>query len=90
MPLLNNVLGTFVDPGAFCANPQLVAKFKFEKAPALSDLLQIYVNLDVLVILPRLTTFCAVKSSKMSDTIRKTIFQRLYRELVTSTTLLLM
>jgi hypothetical protein len=29
VPLLNNILKTFVDPGAFAANRQLVNKFKF-------------------------------------------------------------
>lgn len=47
VPLLNNILKTFVDPGAFAANRQLVNKFKFESAPALSDLVQIYANLNI-------------------------------------------
>lgn len=47
VPLLNNILKTFVDPGAFTADPQLLLKFKFERAPALADLVQIYGNLDI-------------------------------------------
>lgn len=29
VPLLNNILKTFVDPGAFTSNRQLITKFKF-------------------------------------------------------------
>lgn len=47
VPLLNNILKTFVDPGAFTSNRQLITKFKFESAPALADLVQIYANLNV-------------------------------------------
>jgi hypothetical protein len=61
VPLLNNILKTFVDAGAFTANPQFLLKFKFERAPALADLVQIYGNLDVLVFSFRLTNFSQVK-----------------------------
>ena len=47
VPLLNNILKTFVDPGAFASNRQLVTKFKFESAPALADVVYIYANLNV-------------------------------------------
>lgn len=52
VPLLNNILKTFVDPGAFTSNRQLITKFKFERAQALSDLVQIFANLYVNDILP--------------------------------------
>jgi hypothetical protein len=52
VPLFNNILKTFVDPGAFTSNRQLVTKFKFESAPALADLVQIYANLNINDILP--------------------------------------
>lgn len=47
MPLLNNILKTFVDPTTFVTNRQLLSKHKFEKEIVLSDLLQVYVNLDI-------------------------------------------
>lgn len=47
VPLLNNILKTFVDPGAFASNRQLVAKFKFDRAAALSDLVQIFANINI-------------------------------------------
>ncbi len=47
VPLLNNVLKTFVDPTTFVANKQLLGKHKFERETVLSDLLQIYVNIDI-------------------------------------------
>lgn len=46
VPLLNNIIKTFVDPGAFTSNRQLLSKFKFESGPALADLVQIYANLS--------------------------------------------
>ncbi len=47
VPLMNNILKTFVDPTTFVTNRQLLSKHKFEKEIVLSDLLQIYVNLDI-------------------------------------------
>lgn len=48
VPLLNNALRTFIDAGSFSSNRELMMKFKFESGRALSDLVQIYANLDVL------------------------------------------
>jgi len=47
VPLLNNALRTFVDAASFSSNRELLAKFKFERGRALSDLVQIYANLDI-------------------------------------------
>lgn len=47
VPLLNNILKTFVDPGAFASNRQLLTKFKFDRASALSDVVQIYANVNI-------------------------------------------
>jgi hypothetical protein len=44
---MNNILKTFVDPTTFVTNRQLLNKHKFEREIVLSDLLQIYTNLDV-------------------------------------------
>ncbi len=44
---MNNILKTFVDPTTFVTNRQLLSKHKFQKEIVLSDLLQIYVNLDI-------------------------------------------
>lgn len=46
VPLLNNALRTFIDAGSFSSNRELMMKFKFESGRALSDLVQIYANLD--------------------------------------------
>jgi hypothetical protein len=45
--LFNNILKNFVDPGAFTSNRQIIAKFKFDRAAALSDLVQIYANVNI-------------------------------------------
>lgn len=45
--LLNNILHTFIDPTAFVANRQLINKYKFEKDHVLSNVIQIYVSLDI-------------------------------------------
>lgn len=47
MKLLNNILYTFIEPTSFVANRQLISKFKFEKDHVLSNIVQIYVNLDI-------------------------------------------
>jgi hypothetical protein len=47
VPLLNNIVKTFVDPTTFVANRQLLSKFKFKKETVLSDLLKIYTNMDI-------------------------------------------
>lgn len=47
VPLFNNALRTFVDAATFTSNRELLAKFKFSSGQALSDLVQIYTNLDV-------------------------------------------
>lgn len=47
VPLLNNIMKTLVDPTTFVANRQLLSRFKFEKELVLSDLLQIYANMDI-------------------------------------------
>lgn len=49
MKLLNNILQTFIDPTSFVANRQLINNFKFEKDHVLSNVIQTYVNLDVLI-----------------------------------------
>lgn len=48
-----------------------MAKFKFETGRALSDLVQIYANLDVNVFLNRSTKFYPTKSFKMAATTKK-------------------
>ena len=57
VPLLNNALRTFIDAGSFATNRGLLAKFKFERARALSDLVQIYANLNVTPPSPRSTRY---------------------------------
>ena len=47
VPLLNNALRTFVNAASFISNRELLAKFKFESGKVLSNLVQIYSNLDV-------------------------------------------
>ncbi len=44
---MNNILKTFVDPTTFVTNRQLLSKHRFEREIVLSDLLQIYTNLDI-------------------------------------------
>jgi hypothetical protein len=44
---MNNILKTFVDPTTFVTNRQLLLKHRFEREIVLSDLLQMYTNLDI-------------------------------------------
>ena len=50
VPIMNLALRTFVDPATFTSNRQLLAKFKFDSGRALSDLVQIYANLNVRIL----------------------------------------
>jgi len=86
VPLLNNILKTFVDAGAFAANPQFLLKFKFERAPALADLVQIYGNLDVPFSLFRSTNSSRTKSWRMAVTIKESTFRKLCSGQATSIT----
>lgn len=47
VPILNLALRTFVDPATFTSNRELLAKCKFDSGRALSDLVQIYANLNI-------------------------------------------
>lgn len=86
VPLLNNILKTFVDPGAFTADPQLLLKFKFERAPALADLVQIYGNLDVLLPPRRSTNSSPAKSCRTAATTGRSTSRRRCSGPATSTT----
>lgn len=48
--LLNNILQTFTEPTSFVTNRPLLGKLSFSKEQALSHLIEIYANLDVVFI----------------------------------------
>lgn len=61
-----------------------MAKFKFESGRALSDLVQIYSNLDVRSILVRLMKYYRMRLSRMAGTTRRSFSPKLSKELAMS------
>ena len=80
VPLMNNILHSFIEPTSFIANRLFIEKFKFEKLVVFSDVIEIYVNLNVLMKLFRLIRDLPLKLLKIQGIISKITSTELFKK----------